>query len=170
MKIFINTLLVLISITNSFGQVIAKTKANADTRNFRYEIEAHGEGVEGTYLVKVWTYSRSPKVSITQAKKNAVHGIIFQGFAGSGKVSGQPPLCSSPSAEIQFADFFNSFFANNGPYLKYVSISGDGSVAAGDRLLVGGEYKIGVIVSVRKDLLKADLVEAGIVRTINSGF
>jgi len=51
-----------------------------------------------------------------------------------------------------------------------LQISGDGSVAAGDRLLVGGEYKVGVVVSVRKDLLKADLVEAGIVKTINSGF
>ena len=164
------SLFFLFSFINVFGQVSAQSKANRDTQRFRYEIEAHGEGVEGTYLVKVWTYSRSPKVSITQAKKNAVHGVIFQGYAGTGRVAGQPPLCSSPSAEIQFADYFNSFFANNGPFLKYVSISGDGSVAAGDRLFVGGEYKIGVIVSVRKDLLKADLVEAGIVKTINSGF
>jgi len=80
MRIFYSTLF-LFSFFNVFGQVLAQSKANKDTRNFRYEIEAQGEGVEGTYLVKVWTYSRSPKVSITQAKKNAVHGVIFQGFA-----------------------------------------------------------------------------------------
>lgn len=159
-----------LTISNLYGQIFSQAKANKDTRNFRYEVEAVGEGVEGTYLLKVWTYSKSAKVSITQSKKNAIHAVIFQGFAGSNQISGQPPLCSNSNAEIQFADFFNNFFADNGPYLKYVSVSGDGSVAAGDRLVVGKEYKIGVIVSVRKDLLKKELVEAGIIKTINSGF
>jgi hypothetical protein len=148
----------------------ARKKAEKDTRFWRYEIEGVGEGKEGTYLVKVWSYSKKPDVAIEQAKKNAIHGIIFQGYSGSGYVSGQPPLSKSPGLENEKSDFFNGFFADGGPYLKYVSVSNDGSIAGEDRLKVGKEYKIGVIVSIRKDLLKKDLQDQGIIQGLSSGF
>ncbi len=155
---------------NIHSQVIADAKADKDTKKWRYEIEAISEGKEGTYLVKVWTYSKKANVAIEQAKKNAVHGIIFQGLIGNGKVSGQPPIASDPGIEIQNADFFNNFFKDGGEYSKYISVSNDGSVGAGDRQKVDKEYKIGVLVSVRKDLLKKALENAGIVKGLSSGF
>ena len=148
----------------------ARKKAEKDTRVWRYELEGVGEGKEGTYLVKVWSYSKKPDVAIEQAKKNAIHAIIFQGYSGSGYVSGQPPLSKSPGLENEKADFFDVFFADGGPYLKYVSVSNDGSIAGEDRLKVGKEYKIGVIVSIRKDLLKKDLQDQGIIQGLSSGF
>ena len=38
--------------------------------------------VVGTYAIKVYSYSKKPKVAIEAAKRNAVHGIIFKGLAG----------------------------------------------------------------------------------------
>jgi hypothetical protein len=35
---------------------------------------------------------------------------------------------------------------------------------------VGKEYKVGVVVSIRKDLLKSDLIKADIIRSLDSGF
>lgn len=155
---------------SSIAQVVAEVKADMDTKKWRYEVQAVGEGSEGTYLVKVWTYSKKANIAIEQAKKNAIHGVIFQGLIGVGRVSDQPPLATDAGLEVSKADFFNDFFRDNGPYMKYVSVSGDGSVAPGDVMKVGKEYKVGVVVSVRKDLLKSDLIKAGIIRSLSSGF
>jgi hypothetical protein len=152
----------------SFSQ--ASKKAEKDTRNWHYELEAISEGKEGTYVVKVWSYSKKSNVAIDQAKKNAIHGVIFQGCIGVGNISNQPPLTNNSALEFEKKDFFDEFFKDNGQYQKYVSVSTDGSVSAGDRLKVGKEYKIGVVVSIRKDLLRKDLEAAGIIKSLSSGF
>lgn len=145
-------------------------KAEKNTHSWVYEIEPVGVGTQGTYLIKVWSYSKKPIVAIEQAKKNAVHGVIFKGFTGIQGVPGQRPLTNNPNLEIEQAEFFNNFFANSGKYMKFVNITNDGSVAAKDRLKVGKEYKIGVIVSVNVDGLRKDLEDAGVIRRLDSGF
>ncbi len=137
--------------------------------SWNYEIEPAGVGTQGTYLIKVWSYSRRPVLAIEQAKKNAVHGIIFKGFGGVQGIPGQHPLSNDPNLEINQSEFFKNFFSNSGKYMKFVNISNDGSVAAEDRLKVGNEYKIGVVVSVNVAGLRKDLEEAGIIKSLSSG-
>jgi len=163
----ISLLLMLGLISNMSAQ---KRKANKDTREWRYEIEAMGTGVQGTYLVKVWSYSKKPQVAIEQAKKNAVHGIIFRGFAGKPGIPGQRALTNNVNLEEEKAEFFDPFFDDGGKYMKFVSITNDGSIAAGDRLKVGKEYKIGVIVSVNVTALRQDLEAAGVIKGLTNGF
>ena len=156
----------------SFGLSISaqNKKADKDTRNWVYEIEPVGVGTQGSYLIKVWSYSKKPMVALEQAKKNAVHGIIFKGFTGIQGVPGQRPLTNNPNLEVEQAEFFKNFFAEGGKYMKFVNITNDGSVAAEDRLKIGKEYKIGVVVSVNVAGLRKDLEDAGMVRGLNSGF
>jgi len=144
-------------------------KADKDTRNWVYEIEPVGVGAQGTYLIKVWSYSKKPLVALEQAKKNAVHGIIFKGFLGVNGIPGQRPLTNNPNLEIEQAEFFKNFF-DGGKYMKFVNVSNDGAVAAEDRLKVGKEYKIGVIVSVNVAGLRKDLEDGGILKGLSSGF
>jgi len=162
--------IVFILMNSYFGNSQARKEAHQNTKNWRYEIEGVGEGKEGTYLVKIWSYSKNPRIAIEQAKKNAVHAIIFQGFIGINHVSSQLPICNNAGAEEEYESFFNTFFSDNGYYMKYVSVSSDGNVSDGDRIKVGKEFKIGVIVSVRKDLLQKELESAGIVKSLSSGF
>lgn len=157
----------VIGITTSIcGQ---NRKADKDTKNWIYEIEPVGVGAQGTYLIKVWSYSKKPLVALEQAKKNAVHGIIFKGFLGVKGVPGQRPLTNNPNLEIEQAEFFKNFF-DGGKYMKFVNVSNDGAVAAEDRLKVGKEYKIGVIVSVNVAGLRKDLEDGGILKGLSSGF
>ncbi|HMK07058.1 MAG TPA: hypothetical protein VK476_05970 [Flavobacterium sp.] len=160
------TLLVLITSVMSFGQ--AKKKADKATNEWRYELECLGTGKDGTYLIKVWSYSKKVDVATAQAKKNAIHGIIFKGFTGGGQgCVAQKPLASNPNIEEEKADFFGPFFEDGGKYMKYVNVSSDGDITP---VKVGKEYKIGVIVVVLKDALRADLENAGIIRGLSSGF
>ncbi|HNP47341.1 MAG TPA: hypothetical protein PKK99_00790 [Bacteroidia bacterium] len=154
---------------SAFAQ--AKKKANKDTEDWRYEVECAGVGKEGTYMIKVWSYSKKPQVAMEQCKKNAVHAVIFQGFAGGGQgCTPQKALTNNPALEQEKADFFAEFFADGGKYMKYVSTANDGAIGAGDRVKVGKEYKVGVIVTVAKDNLRKDLENAGIIKSLTSGF
>ena len=148
----------------------ARKKADKDTEEFRYELQCAGVGQDGTYLVKVWSYSKRGDVALEQAKKNAVHGVIFKGFTGSDGCSTQKALASSPNVESEKQEFFDMFFEDGGKYMKYVSVSGDGMISADDRKKVGKEYKIGVIVSVMKDALRKDLEAAGVIKSLDAGF
>ena len=83
---------------------------NSDTEKFQYELEGVSNGAQGTYLIKVWTYSSIKKADIEKCKKNAVHGVIFKGYEASAKARGQRPLVAAPGAETEHADFFELFF------------------------------------------------------------
>jgi len=164
-------LALLILSTATFAQTRKEKKADKDTKEWRYEIECSGIGSDGTYLVKVWSYSKKPEVAILQAKKNAVHGVIFKGFGGGPReCTSQKPLATNPNIEDEKADYFDKFFEDGGQYMKYVTESSDGSIDSRDRLKIGKEYKIGVILSIQKDKLRQDLEAAGIVRGLNTGF
>lgn len=168
----------MVAVTLLFAAIYSNTafaqagkKADKDTKIWRYEVQCVGVGVEGTKLVKVFSYSKKPDVAAEQAKKNAVHAMIFKGYvgnSGSGCPS-QKPLANS-SLEDEKAEFFDAFFADGGKYMKFVTMSGDGQVAAEDRMKVGKEYKVGVVVSVMYDQLRKDLEDAGIIKGLSSGF
>jgi len=161
LKIGLAALLIAFCATSAVAQ---KKKADKDTRQWRYELEAAGVGQQNTTLVKVWSYSKNAEIALEQAKKNAVHGVIFRGF---GSIR---PLCTSPAAEQEHKDFFKDFFANGGKYLKYVQLVNNGAVGAGDRIKIGKEYKIGVVVTVDKNALRKDLEDAGIIKKLGAGF
>jgi len=148
----------------------AKKKADKDTEAWRYEIEVVQTGIQGTYLIKVWSYSKNPEVAIEQAKKNAVHGVIFKGFIGTSTIPGQKAIASNVNLEQEKAEFFAPFFADEGKYMKFVSASNDGAVEAGDRMKVGKEYKIGVVVYVDVSALRKDLEAAGMIKSLGAGF
>ena len=145
---------------------IRQKKADKDTRQFRYEIECAGNAVQGTYLVKVWSYSKKASIAENQCRKNAVHGVIFKGYGGGQGCVSQRPLANQPGAETQFEEYFDSFFAEGGEFQKYASVM-EGTT---ETVKVGKEYKIGCVVSVRKDDLRKALEAAGVIRGLNSGF
>lgn len=143
-----------------------KSKANKDTKNYRYEIECAGNGAAGTYMVRVWTYSKRAQVAYNQSAKNAVHGIIFTGFAGADGCTSQRALAPQPGVEMEYEDYFNHFFADGGEYQKYVSVVG----GTDEILKIGREYKVGVTVVVKKDDLRKALEAAGVIKKLGYGF
>lgn len=172
-KIFLIIMALLALPAYNYAQVHKTKIANKDTKNWRFEVECAGIGEPGTSLVKVWTYSRSKRVAINQAKKNAVYAIVFRGY--SGKAEGchtQPPLDNDPIMNSKTKAFFDNFFSDTGDYLKFASLSGDGRIGPGDIMRVGKrrEYKIGVVVTVMTSRLRKYLESAGVIKPLSSGF
>jgi len=166
LKFILLTSICLFAFSYGFSQ--SKKKSNQYTQQFRYDITCESEGVQGSYIVKVWSYCKKskPAVATEQSRKNAVHGVIFKGVSGIGqKCQSQRPLAPDPTIEHQHSDFFKKFFSDGGDWQKYVSAS-----MRTDRVKVGREYKIGVVVSVSKDQLRKDLEAAGVIKGLSSGF
>jgi len=166
------TCLVLIISANAFAQKRAQKKADEDTKNWRYEVQCVNVSSDGSYIIKIFSYSKNKNIAIEQSKKNAVHAVIFRGIPQNevGCVR-QPPLARHPNLKEINRDFFESFFSEDGSYKKFVTLTTDGAIAAEDRLKVGKkEYKIGLIVSVDIAGLRRQLEAAGIIKGLSSGF
>jgi len=148
----------------------SRKKADKEMLQWRYEIEAVGTGTQGTYQIKVWTYSKNAETAIEQAQKNAVHGIIFKGFPDVERVKGQKSLAQNPNIEQEKEEFFKDFFRDGGKYQKFITLINNGAIAQGDRIKIGKEYKIGVVVSVNIAALRKDLEEAGVIKGLSNGF
>ncbi|WP_298997794.1 hypothetical protein [uncultured Tenacibaculum sp.] len=169
-KIFL--LLLIISVTTQANAQLFKSnkkKAQEDTEEFNYEITCFGVGVQGTSLIKVYSYSKKPQVAKMQAKKNAVHAIIFKGYAGVNGCQTQKPLARNTTLDKEKEGYFKDFFKDGGPYLKYVTISNDGANTEVKKVKKK-LYKVGVLVSVNKDELRKRLEHDGVIKTLSSGF
>lgn len=143
-------------------------KADAETNKFRYDIEYARSSGDGMCQVKVWSYSKKPRIAAEQCRKNAVHAIIFKGYSsGDGSMTSQRPLVKSAAVQNEKAAFFEDFFLDGGPYRQYVSAVTDGSM---ELKKVGKQYKVGVVVTVSKDQLRKYLEEQGVIRSLGSGF
>lgn len=149
-----------------------KKKEDKDTEAWRYEIEAVEGAVPGACRVKVWTYAKKADKAIAQAPKNAVHGIIFKGYAANpdARVPGRRAMVTDYAVEQEFADYFKEFFADGGRYMRFVSLVNNGAPMAGDVIKVGKEYKMGIIVMVKTDELRKELESAGVLKSLNNGF
>lgn len=163
-------LILMMLVLFSFQAFAQDGKNDKNTREWKYEIECAGVAKEGGYLVRVFSFEKTRKLVMEQAKKNAVHGVLFKGFIGNANCGTQKPLVKNPNAEAENEAFFNNFFMDGGKYMKYVTLSTDGNVDANDIVKVGKEYKLGIIVTVAKDALRKDLEAAGIIKSFSSMF
>lgn len=131
-----------------------------------YELEGNGTGAQGTYLVKVSVLTKNNKISSAELGRCAVHGVLFRGFSNKELRQSQKPLAGSAAVESQHADYFKSFFAEEGAYKNYVGeVSGSRSVVK-----VGKQYRVSATVTVNKEQLRKDLEDAGIIKGLNSAF
>jgi hypothetical protein len=165
-------LLVLLGFIQTTNAQKGRRKADKQTVAWRYEIEAVATGIQGTYQIKVWSYSKRPETAIEQAKKNAVHGIILKGFPTKDRVQGQKPLSRDPNLYDGNKKFFEDFFkTGSGDYMKFVTLANNGQIAPGDRIKISKkEYKIGVVVTVNVAELRKYLEAKGIIKSLSNGF
>jgi len=147
-------------------------QADNATKTWRYDLECVNTGKKGFKLIKIWSYAKKPKFAVSQSWKNAIHGIIFKGFSGTGRsCTGFRPLMNKPMTEKQYNQFFREFFMDNGEYNQYVTDAADGLIDPRDVLKVNKKlYKIGIVVNVHTDALRKRLEQEGLISSLADGF
>ena len=172
--------LVIFMCTSVFAQRRQKLADN-DTFEWEYDIECYGGTAKNGYkIVKIWSYSKERSVATTQAKKNAVHGIIFKGYAGEGReCRASRPLMNRDMTDEEYEDFFKDFFLDDGGFNRFVTYATDYKGIADVQKLVKNkkekkekfyQYKIGVVVSVASDELRKHLEKEGVINSLAKGF
>lgn len=167
-KIIFLVAFALLSMPFAMGQRHKIKVANAQTKEWRYEIQNEAVGAGNTALVKVWSYSKKVAVARNQSLKNAVHALIFKGAPGNEKVSKRSkslaPLISQPHSEELYASVFESFFAEGGEYMKFATLANAGEAGSVEK--IGREYRVATYVTVEYTELRRWLEKKGIIKPL----
>lgn len=129
-----------------------KSKYTTTTAFHNYTTECLGESMDGCQILRVWASGRNRFDAIEQAKKKAVHDVVFVGIqAGSGERNAYP-VVDEANARNKYEEYFDLFFADGGAYKEYVTVYNRHRSAMqvhyGD-----GMKTVGIIVSVNRSAL-----------------
>jgi hypothetical protein len=89
--------------------------------------------------------------------------VIFKGIAVPGNEYLSRPLNMEVNAEEKYAEFFNAFFADNGPYEDFVSKQ-DRRLVTNDKESSGTQKKTSTTVRVLRSQLQKYLKENNIIK------
>ena len=147
--------------------------AKDDTPEYNYELSLVKDNIastSGLKVFKVWSYAKK-KEAITQEinMRNAIHGLLFKGLAASdiGSQGNVPALV--PDGYESHREYFDLFF-QSGEFKQYVQLTNKGAMQAGDVVKVGKLYKVGLLVQVNYNALRARLEKDGIVQSVKGIF
>lgn len=136
------------------------------SRNF--QIQCFSVSEDAIYTVDVIVESKKVLKNLELVKLDAIDGILFRGISGSNCVS-QKPMVSLTKAEVSSNGFIQSIYGSKKAYRNYITAINALSVNPVTNLsrpLMQITYRV----SVNKDLLRRDLISAGVVKSLNSGF
>lgn len=73
--------MLLISAPSFAGTDNKTKKANQATQEWRYELESQVTGPQNSEVVKVWSFSKDPKIAQRQASKTRCTGLFLRGLS-----------------------------------------------------------------------------------------
>lgn len=148
----------------SFVTLSISAKGNDEGK---FEIEIAEIGNPGELVVKVWYYSKKNNVNESVFKECAINGVMFMGVNDSGRMKGRKELVVD--GYDNHKDYFDNFF-RNGEYQKYARMALNDYVEQNSFVKVGKLYKVGKIVVISYNALRAKLESDNIINGLNSGF
>lgn len=148
----------------SFVTFSVSAKGNVEGQ---YDIEIAEIGQPDELVVKVWYYSKKSNVNESVFKECAINGVMFKGINDSGRMKGRKPLVVD--GYDNHKDYFDNFF-KNGESQKYARMAMNGYVEQNSLMKVGKLYKVGKIVVISFNELRARLEVDNIIKGLNSGF
>ena len=148
-------------LTTSFLLMAFKESSNS------YQTECISLETDGYVSFKIWDTKSGKSYKPEQARKGAVHAVLYAGIAGSNGCTTQTALLVKSEEIEKFKKIEKDFFSSKGNWAKYTRSS-----ATETTLPINlGEKNWKVYqVSVSKDALKKYLEEKAILKSINTGF
>ena len=132
-----------------------------------YQTECISTDNDGYITIRIWDTKKGEKYSAENARKDAIHALLFSGVSGGSGCASQPPILNNGKEQESFKSIKNSFFRRSGKW-SYFTRS-----AVSDDVLPNslGDSKSKVYkVSVAKDRLRRYLEEKKIIKSLTNGF
>jgi len=130
--------------------------------SYTYETECMGTEGDGSQTLKAWGNGRNREDAIEQAKKNGVRDVLFKGIRNGRQECNQKPILFEVNIREKKEDYFNAFFADQGPYKEFIT-GEDGSdlhlsVTKG-RKKNGDQVTYGIVIRVQRAKLKNRMIQ-----------
>jgi len=136
-------------------------------KQYAYQTECVSTSNEGYFTIKIWNTKKGKRYKNEQARKDAIHSVLFSGFMGSSNCTASNPLLKKDSEISNFKKIETSFFKKNGTWVKFVRMSETETTIPST---VGEKnWKIYYVV-ISKNLLRKYLTEHKIINSLNNGF
>ncbi|MEI7660578.1 MAG: hypothetical protein WCK34_00190 [Bacteroidota bacterium] len=130
--------------------------------DYNYKTECLGVKLDGSQTLKAWGKGRNRTEAIEQAKKNAVRDVLFTGISSGKSDCNMRPVIFEVNAQQTHEEYFNKFFADGGPYQKFVF--DDDHIRYHERKQVGAQKLYGLVVRVLRQDLVTEMKTAGLVK------
>ncbi|MGB1391224.1 MAG: DUF6175 family protein [Flavobacteriaceae bacterium] len=160
--------LLIVPINSLFSQTNSNRKVTEErTRNWQYEsICSESGGTGSSYLIQVTSYVGDVRLALNQAKKNAIHAVLFKGVAGNNLgCTAKEPLIKNGVYNDNF-EYFEDFFYNTRQYNQYATAPS--GTAESSEKLKRKMNKVTFIISVNVDELRKKLEYDKIIEPIGA--
>lgn len=132
-----------------------------------YQTECISLESDGYIAIKVWDTQKGSKYKAEQARKDAIHAILFSGISGGNGCATQPPILNKSEEQNNFKNIEKTFFAKNGKWSIFTRSSATETTLPA--ILGAKNWKI-YQVSISKNELRKYLEEQKIIKSLNNGF
>lgn len=132
-----------------------------------YQTECVAIESNGFITIKIWDSKRGSRYKIEQARKDAIHAVLYSGIAGNRGCTTQYPILNNSKNQENFKKIEKDFFSRNGKWSTFTqSASVETTLPAN---LGSRNWKV-YQVSVSKNNLRKFLEEQNIINTLTKGF
>ncbi len=107
----------LILVVSSFIQL------SFASNNITYQTECVTIETDGYITIKIWDTKKGAKYKSEQARKDAIHVILFSGISGGNGCTTQPPILNKSEEQENFKPIEKSFFAKKGKWSMFTRSS-----------------------------------------------
>ena len=149
--------LLIVPINSLFSQTNSNRRVTEErTRNWQYESKCFESGGAGSsYLIEVTSYVGDVRLALNQAKKNAIHAVLFKGVTGNTLgCTAKEPLIKNGVYNDNF-EYFEDFFYNTRQYNQYATVPS--GTAESSEKLKRKMYRVTYAISVNVDELRKKL-------------
>ena len=93
------------------------------SNNRNYQTECVIIETDGYVTIKIWDTKKGAKYKPEQARKDAIHAILFSGISGGNGCTTQPQILNKNEEQENFKPIHKSFFAKKGKWSMFTRSS-----------------------------------------------
>lgn len=135
--------------------------------NRTYQTECVSIETDGYVIIKIWDTKKGIRYSPEQARKDAIHAILYSGVSSGVGCYTQPPILNKSEEQENFKTIQKSFFSYKGQWSMFTRSSATESTLPAN--LGIKNWKV-YQVSISKNELRKYLEEQKIIKSLTNGF
>ncbi len=132
-----------------------------------YQTECVSLDTDGYLTIKIWDSKKGAKYKPEQARKDAIHAILYSGISGGNNCATQLPILNSKVEQDKFKGIEKTFFTRRGSWSLFTRSSTTETTLPSN--LGVKNWKV-YQVSISKNELRKYLEAQKIISSLNKGF